>query len=180
MAAAAVPTLGLSGTFVYLMRQEGRDSWFVYAAMAPFLLAGLLLAFFGLRALIRIVVRGTWQLEVPDGGGVLGRPLKATLFTARERRPTEAITCRLRCIRIVRNSQKSARSSVDTLWEKSWTTASAVIQPQLGLALDLPLPATGEPSQMDRTGSGVQWQLNVVVTSQGLTEEPVFDLPVRP
>ena len=68
---------------------------------------------------------------------------------------------------------------VGMLWEKSWTTASAIIQPQLGFALDLPLPATGEPSQMDRTGSGVQWQLNVVVTSQGLTEEPVFDLPVR-
>jgi hypothetical protein len=32
---------------------------------------------------------------------------------------------------------------------------------------------------MGRTGSGVQWQLNVVVTSEGLTEEPVFDLPVR-
>jgi hypothetical protein len=168
----------LSGTFVYLMRQEGRDAWFVYVVMAPFLLAGVLLGFFGLRALLRIIVRGSWQLEVPDGGGVLGRPLKATLFPARERRPTQALACRLRCIRSVRNSQASARNNVDTLWEESWTTASAVIHPQLGLVLDLPLPATGEPSQMDRTGSGVQWQLNVVVTSQGLTEEPVFDVPV--
>jgi hypothetical protein len=179
MAAAAVPTLGLSGTFVYLMRQEGRDSWFFYVVMAPFLLTGVLLAFFGLRALLRIVIRGSWQLEVPDQGGVLGRPLKVTLFPARERRPTEALTCRLRCIRIVRSSRALARGNVNTLWEKSWTTTSAVIQPQLGLALDLPLPATGEPSHMDRTGSGVQWQLNVVVTSQGMAEEPVFDLPVR-
>ena len=181
MALASVPTLGLPGVFLYLMRQEGRDGWFVYAVMAPFLLAGVLLGFFGVRALLRIVVRGGWQLEVPDGGGVLGRPLRATLLPGRERRPTKALACRLRCIRIIRNSNPrgSQRSDVNTLWEESWTATSAVIQPQLGLALDLPLPATGEPSQMDRSGSGVQWQLNVVVTSQGMSEEPVFDLPVR-
>ena len=179
MAAASVPTLGLSGTFVYLMRQEGRDSWFVYLVMAPFLLVGVLLAFFGSRALLRLAVRGSWQLEVPDEGCVLGRPLQAKLFPTRERRPTEELTCRLRCIRIIRNSRASARNNVNTLWETTWTIASAVIHPQRGLAVDLPVPATGEPSQMDRTGSGVQWQLNVVVPLQGGSEEPVFDLPVR-
>ncbi len=51
MAAAAVGALGLSGTFVYLARQDGRDTWLVYFVMAPFLLTGLLLAFFGLRRL---------------------------------------------------------------------------------------------------------------------------------
>lgn len=177
MAAASVPTLGLSGTFVYLMRQEGRDTWLVYMVMAPFLLVGVLLAFFGLRALLRIAVRGSWQLEIADEGGFLGRPLRARLFPTRERRPTGELTCRLRCIRIFRNARASARSNVDTLWEASWTVTSAVIQPQLGLALELPLPSTGEPSQMDRTGSGVQWQLNVVVPLQDGSEEPVFDLP---
>jgi hypothetical protein len=179
MAAASVPTLGLSGTFIYLMRQEGRDSWFVYVVMAPFLLVGVLLAYFGSRALLRLAVRGSWQLEVPDEGGVLGRPLEAKLFPTRERRPTGELTCRLRCIRIIGNSRASARNIVNTLWETTWTITSAVIQPQLGLALHLPLPDTGEPSQMDRTGSGVQWQLNVVVPLQGGSEEPVFDVPVR-
>lgn len=179
MAVASVPTLGLPGIFVYLMRQEGRDSWVVYVVMAPFLLAGALLAFFGARALLRLAVRGSWQLEVPDGGGVLGRPLQARLFPTRERRPTEPLTCRLRCVRIVRNSNASGRTNIDTLWETTWTVPSAAIQPQLGLALRLPLPDTGEPSQMNRLGSGVQWQLNVVVPLKDGSEEPVFDLPVR-
>jgi hypothetical protein len=180
MAAASVPTLGLSGTFLYLMRQEGRDAWFVYLVMAPFLLVGVLLAYFGLRAVLRLVVRGSWQLEVPDAGGVLGRPLESRLFPGRrERRPTGDITCRLRCIRIIRNSRASARNIVSTLWETTWTVTAAVIHPQVGLALELPLPDTGLPSQMDRTGSGVQWQLNVVVPSRRMSEEPVFDLPVR-
>ncbi len=184
MAAASVPTLGLPSTFLYLMRQEGRDGWFVYVVMAPFLLVGVLLAFFGLRSLLRLVVRGSWQLEVPDEGGVLGRPLRAKLLPTRARKPTEDLTCRLRCIRIIRNSSSSrssanARTEVKTLWEQTWQIAAGVIDPQLGLALDLPLPNTGEPSQMDRTGSGVQWQLNVVIPSQGWSEEPVFDLPIR-
>lgn len=180
MAAASVPTLGLSGTFLHLMRQEGRDAWFVYMVVAPFLMAGVLLAYFGLRGALRLLLRGSWHLEVPDEGGVLGRTLRATLYPARrERRPTEGLTCRLRCIRIFRSSHHSTRSSVSTLWETTWTVTATVIHPQLGLALQLPLPDTDLPSQMDRGGSGVQWQLNVVIPSQGMSEEPVFDLPVR-
>lgn len=88
MTLASLPTLALPSIFLYLMQQDGRDRWFVYVLMTPFLLVGLLLGYFGLRALLRIVVRGYWQLEVPDEGGVLGHPLSARLFPARERLPT--------------------------------------------------------------------------------------------
>lgn len=179
MSLASLPTLGLSSIYLYLMRQDGRDGWFVYVFVTPFLLVGLLLGYFGLRALLRIVVRGSWQLEVPDEGGVLGHPLSATLFPTRERRPAAELTCRIRCIGISRNRRASARGNIVTLWEKTWTTSTAVIHPRLGLALVLPLPDHGEPTQMDRTGSGVQWQLNVVVPWQDGSEEPVFDVPVR-
>jgi hypothetical protein len=179
MSVASLPTLALPSIYLYLMRQDGRDLWFVYLFMTPFLLVGLLLGYFGLRALLRIFVRGSWQLEVPDEGGVLGRPLSATLFPTRDRTPTAELTCRVRCIRMYRNTQASARGNIVTLWEKTWTTSTAMIQPQAGFALVLPLPDHGEPTQMDRTGSGVQWQLNVVVPLQDGSEEPVFDVPVR-
>ena len=47
-------------------------------------------------------------------------------------------------------------------------------------ALSLPLPASGEPSNIDpQSGAGTQWQLNVVVPTRGFKDESVFDLPVR-
>lgn len=179
MSVASLVTLGLPLIYLYLMRQEGRDGWFVYLAMAPFLLAGLLLAYFGFRALVRLAVRGSWQLEVPDGGGKLGAPLRATLFPTRDCRPSGELTCQMRCVRIIRNTQAAARGNIETLWSKTWTVPAAVIQPRLGLALDVPLPDHGSPTQLDRSGSGVQWQLNVLVPTQEGSEEPVFDVPIR-
>lgn len=178
MSLASLGTLALPSIYLYLMRQDGRDRWFVYLFIAPFLLVGLLLGYFGLRALLRIVVRGSWQLEVPDEGGFLGHPLSATLFPARDRMPTAELTCRLRCIRITRNTEASARGNIVTLWERSWTTSTTMIQSKVGLGLSLPLPDYGEPSRMDRAGSGVQWQLNVVVPLHNGSEEPVFDVPI--
>ena len=54
-----------------------------------------------------------------------------------------------------------------------------MIHPQVGVALVLPLPEDGVPTQLDRTGSGVQWQVNVAIPLQDGAEEPVFDVPVR-
>ena len=72
------------------------------------------------------------------------------------------------------------RTNVNTLWETTWTTSTTVIHPQVGLPLHLPLPDAGQSTQIDRrTGSGVQWQLNVVIPLHGRSEEPVFDLPLR-
>jgi hypothetical protein len=179
MAAAGVIALGFIGTYIYLMRQAGRDVWYLYVLMAPFLLVGGLLAFFGVRAVLRLALVGGWQLDLPGEGGVLGRPLEVTLFPRRARVPTGDLTCHVRCIRIVRGSA-GGRSGVTTLCETTWTTRAGPIHPAIGLPLSLPLPASGQPSQMDRrTGSGIQWQLNVVMPWQGRSEEPVFDLPVR-
>lgn len=179
MAVASIPTLALPSIFLYSMRQDGRDGWFIYVLMTPFLVVGLLLEYFGLRALLRIVVRGSWQLEIPDEGGILGHSLPVRLFPARECRPSAELVCRLRCIRISRGARGSSRGNVVTLWEENWNVSSSMIHPELGLALMLPLPDSGQPTHMDRSGSGVQWQLNVAVPSREGAEEPVFDLPVR-
>ena len=176
MVAAAAGTLGISGTFVYLMRQEGRATAIVYVAMAPFLLMGAFLAWFGIRGLVRTALRGSWQLDVPDGGGVLGHPLRATLIPSRERRPDGQITCRLRCAR--RSGGGKQRTEVATLWETTWTTTTALIHPRQGLELTVPMPESGQPTALDRQAAGVFWQLNVVIPSGGATEEPVFDVPV--
>ncbi len=183
MAAAGAITLAFMGTYIYLMRQAGRDVWFFYAFVSPFVLAGLLLAFFGGRFLLRLALIGSWQLDVPGNGGELGRPFTVTLFPSRTRVPSGALTCHLRCIRIVKlalRGTSAGRSDITTLWETTWTTRAGTIHPNIGLPLSLPLPDTGEPSNIDRrTGAGTQWQLNVVVPTRSFKDECVFDLPVR-
>jgi hypothetical protein len=176
MVAAALGTLGISGTFVYLMQREGRATAIVYVVMAPFLLMGTFLAWFGGRGLVRAALHGGWQLDLPDGGGVLGQPLRATLIPSRERRPDGEITCRLRCAR--RTGGGKQRAQITTLWETIWTTQTALIHPRQGLQLTVPMPASGEPTALDRHGGGIFWQLNVAIPSSGATDEQVFDLPV--
>jgi hypothetical protein len=108
---------------------------------------------------------------------VFGQPFEVTLFPTRERVPAGPLTCHLRCIHI---SRTRARADVKPVWESTWTASTALIHPRLGLPLSLPLPDRGEPTNIDRrTGGGVQWQLNVVIPAAGMSEEPVFDLPVR-
>jgi len=181
MAAAGLLTLVLIGTYFYLMWAAGRAAWLVYLFVSPFVLVGTLLAFFGGRSFVRVAWLGSWELEMPDQGGVLGQPLRATLFPRRAVTPAGDLQCRLRCIRIVRRQiRNSSTSDTTTLWQTSWTVQAATIHPTLGVPLDLPLPATGEPTAIDRrSGSGIVWQLNVVIPTPGSSEEPVFDLLVR-
>ncbi len=183
MTAAGLITLTMMGIFGYLMRQQGRDSWVLYAFLSPFVLMGAFLAYFGGRFLVRLAMTGSWQLDVPGSGGELGRPFDVTLFPSRTRVPSGELTCHLRCIRIHKLASRGSsagRSDIKTLWETTWTTRAGTIHPNIGLPLSLPLPDSGEPSNMDsRTGSGTQWQLNVVVPTRGFKDESVFDLPVR-
>lgn len=183
MAAAGTITLALMGVFVHLMRQQGRDVWFLYAFLTPFILAGALLAYFGWRFQLRRVRYGSWQLDVPDTGGEIGRAFDVTLFPSRMRVPSGELTCHLRCIRIVKRigvGSSGGSSDITTLWETTWQVDSGTLHPNRGLPLSLPMPATGESTNRDRrTGSGTQWQLNVVVPTRDFKDEAVFDLPVR-
>jgi hypothetical protein len=183
MTAAGVITLAFMGIFGYLMRQQGRDRWFLYVVLSPFVLMGAALAFFGGRFLLRLARRGSWQLDVPGSGGELGRPFDVTLFPSRTRVPSGELTCHLRCIRIVKlasQGSSAGRSSTTTLWETTWTIRAGTIHPNIGLPLSLPLPASGEPTNISpQSGAGTQWQLNVVVPTGGANDEAVFDLPVR-
>jgi len=183
MTAAGVVTLAFMGIFGSLMRQQGRDSWLLYAFLSPFVLMGAALAFFGGRFLLRWALIGSWQLDVPAGGGELGRPLPVTLFPSRTRVPSGELTCHLRCIRIRKlasQGSSAGRSDITTLWETTWATRTGTIHPNIGLALSLPLPDSGEPTNISpQSGAGTQWQLNVVVPTRGVNDESVFDLPVR-
>ncbi len=183
MTAAGVLTLAFMGIYAYLMRRDGRDAWYVYAFISPFVLVGAALAFFGGRFLLRWAMLGSWQLDVPGPGGEFGRPFAVTLFPSRTRTPSGELTCHLRCIRIVKLASQGAsagRSSTTTLWETTWTLRAGTIHANIGLPLSLPLPASGEPTNISpQSGAGTQWQLNVVVPTRGFSDESVFDLPVR-
>lgn len=178
MAAASVGTLGLSGTYLYLMAAEGRASVFLCLFLTPFFLVGAGLGYFGLRGLFRLARYGRWELEVPGSGGVLGRPLPVTLHPGRAVAAAADLQCRLRCVRLVFGRQ-GVRSSQTVLWQSAWTVPATTLLPQGGLPLTLPLPEDGPVSQRSpQQGTATVWQLNVVVESSGMTEEPVFDIPV--
>ncbi len=183
MTAAGVITLAFMGIYTYLMRRDGRDAWYVYAFVSPFVLMGVALAFFGGRFLLRWAMIGSWQLDVPAGGGELGRLFPVTLFPSRTRVPSGELTCHLRCIRIRKlasQGSSAGRSDITTLWETTWTTRAGTIHPNIGVPLSLPLPESGEPTNISpQSGAGTQWQLNVVVPTRGFSDESVFDLPVR-
>lgn len=182
MAAAGVVTLAFIGTYTYLMWADGRAGMLVAIFVTPFLLVGSSLAFFGTRSFVRQAWFGSWQLEIPDEGCLLGRTASVTLHPRRATTLTEALQCRLRCVRFVprRDSHSPSGSNVSPLWQSSWSVAPTALDPTRGLELSLPFPETGEPTRIDRKGgANVVWQLNVVITSAEGSEEPVFDLPVR-
>lgn len=183
--AASIVTLGLSGTFLFLMWRQDRATVGFTLVIAPFLMMGTLLAFFGVRGLVRLARHGSWHLDVPDEGGRLGAPLRATLLPQREVTPSGEIQCRLRCVRSSRTrvhgtQGRTAGANHDTLWEESWARRTGTIHPRMGLELTLPFPADGQPTFDDqRTGSGIQWQLNVLVPTEGHAHEAMFEIPVR-
>lgn len=168
--------------YAYLMWADGRAGILLALVVTPFLLVGSALAFFGVRGFVRLAWSGSWQIEIPDGGCVLGHPVSATLFPRRVVTPTGELQCSLRCVRFVprRDRHSPSGSNATTLWQSAWAMPPATIHPTTGLALTLPFPETGEPTVIDRKGGvNVTWQLNIAISSDGISEEPVFDLPVR-
>lgn len=129
MSPAALPALALPPVDLDLQRADGRDHGFVDALVTHCLLAGLVLGDFGLRALLRVVARGSWPSEAPGVGGRLGQVLSATLSPHRERRPAAALRLRFRCIGISRSPQASARGTIEILRETTRTTSTAMRQP---------------------------------------------------
>jgi hypothetical protein len=161
--------------------------------LTPFVLIGAALTFYGSRELIRLARYGGWILEVPDGGGVFAGFVDVTLMPRRRTvTPQGELTCRLRCRHTQVYSQQPGglHSTPDrqvdrvehvTLWDKSWIVPPAQIDRRSGLTLRLFVPpdiATTEVNSRD--GSGVTWQLNVLVPADGITHEAMFELPVSP
>jgi len=184
LTAASIGTLGLAGTFFYLMWMDGRASVWFTLFIAPFLLMGVLLGFFGLRGLARLARYGTWVLTVPENGGQLGAPLSVSLSPTREVAANGELLCRLQCVRTMawrnRGGGGSARSESTTLWKEEWKLRTGILHPRLGLGLTLPFPDEGLETNVDQTtGSGIRWQLNVVVPTEAFSHEAMFEIPVR-
>ena len=176
----SVITVAFVGTYVYLMWQAGRATWLVYLITAPFFAVGTLLGYVGLRGLFRFLHFGHWRLEIA-GPGRLGHPLPARLLPGRDFTLSADVRCDLRCLNvIIVNTGKNQRMETQTLWETSWTVNSASIGKDLGLSLSLPLPAEGAgTTQGSNGGAGVKWQLTVLVPTPSLSDELIFDVPVR-
>ena len=94
---------------------------------------------------------GAWELDVPDAGGMIGRPLTTTLMPPRQVQVDGELRCQLRAI--ARTSRGGGSVEVKTLWQTQWTQPASTVHPKMGIAIILPLPArdrrrwssTGEP-----------------------------------
>lgn len=181
LTAASLGALGLPGTLLWLKVAEGTGSVLLYVFVTPFLVAGLFMAYFGIRGLFRLVVHGIWELECPDEGGLLGRKLLVRLIPPRVVTPEGTIRCVMRCARTRQlGGGPKARRETITLWETEWSVQSSTLHPQLGLEIEIPLPDTGEPTNVSpQDATGVRWQLNTVVTLGGVEQQSVFEFPVR-
>ena len=159
--------------------------------LIPFVLIGAALTFYGIRELIRLARYGGWILEVPDGGGISAGFVDVTLIPRRRTvTPQGELTCRLRCrhTQVYSQQPRGAHTTPDravdrvehvTLWDKSWTVPPALIDRRSGMTLRVFVPPDIAPTQVNsRDGSGVTWQLNVLVPADGITHEAMFDLPV--
>lgn len=180
MTAVGTITLVFMGTYLYLMWSDGRATWPVYLVTAPFFAMGSLLGYLGLRGLLRLLRFGHWHLDVPDSGGVLGEPPRVTLLPSRDVTPEGEIECELRCLSVkVVNFGKTQRMDTKTLWESSWRVTSSTILREAGLKLSLKVPAAGETTpQASAEGGTVKWQFTVRIPTLGMSDEPVFDVPI--
>lgn len=160
--------------------------------LTPFILIGAGLTVYGIREIVRVAWYGGWVLELPDDGALLGGFVDVTLFSRRRTvLPQSELTCRLRCRHTVvyRQQPDGLHSTVSrqedlvehvTLWDKSWTVPPSLIGLRTGLTVRMFVPPNIAPSAVDSTdGSGVTWQLNVLVPADGITHEALFDIPVR-
>ncbi len=180
MTVVAVLTTGFVGTYLYLMWQAGRATWFVYLFTAPFFLISAGLGYWGVRGLIRLVLFGQWYIEVLRPG-VLGQTMEVRLFPKRDVMPVSEIVCHLCCLQS--NSIDTGRSrsaNIKTLWETSWNVTSPAILKEVGLSLSLPLRERSSAPSVPTVGGSptFKWQLTVNVPMQGASDQPMFDVPI--
>lgn len=177
MTAAGVGALALPGTLVFLKRADGTATTFLYVFVAPFFLVGLALLVFGVGGVFTGLFGGSWELDVPGQGGVIGRPLPVTLFPPREVRVDGDITCQLRVV--TRSNRGGGSLDITPLFKTSWTQPVSTVHPTTGISIVLPLPSEGpSTSESARGAQYTRWQLNVLVPSGGSEQELVFDVPV--
>ena len=185
--AAGAVTLGMVGAFWKLKAAEaGGVPTGLMVFLGVFGFVGLMLLYAGLKGLFGLWRHGTWELECPDGGGVIGQRLPVTIFPAKPMTVDGEVEWRLRCIeRQVarfrhRDGTVNTQTTGSTLWETGGKTRVATLTPQHGMTVDLQLPDNGKASREQPTGSSIIWQVNVVVPVPGGSSiESVFDVPVR-
>ena len=178
----AAITAGLPGLLIWFKAAEGPVPFGIYAIAVPFFLIALLLAFLGIRDLMRLVRFGRWQIDCPDGGGGFGQPLVVTLLPSRTFVPTGELECRLRCVRSIATGtpgKRSHRVNTVTEWETTWSMRASPIHPRIGLALTVPVPDVGLRTQRDtHTASEVKWQLHVQLPAERLSQDVTFEIPI--
>lgn len=151
----------------------------MYLVTAPFFAIGALLGYFGLSGLIRRLRFGLWHLDL-EPPEARERSLRATLYPGRDITPVGDVRCELRCYTVaVMDTGKTRSTNMKVLWETSWNVTAATILKDAGLRLNLPLPEHGKINNNGRPGDGVKWQLSVFVPSPGMSDGPIFELPVH-
>lgn len=186
MTAAAIVTLGLIGTFAKLKAASDGVPTGLAVMLSIFGLAGVLLAYAGLKGLIGLARHGSWTLECRDGGGVFGEALPVRILPAKALTQGGEIQWRLTCIerqvdvhRKAGSAERHRRSDVRTLFQSDGTLPIGAVTPEHGFQFDLPLPAQGLSTQALSNGGSVTWQVTVLVPTAAGSHESVFEIPIH-
>lgn len=184
--AASVVTLGLTTTLLVLKHRQGGVPLGMACFLTPFLLAGIGLAWLAGREIVQLLRHGTWEIEIPDRGAVLGRSLPVRILPARAITPSGELKATLSCQRSVthrsRGGATTPRSQTTVLGSSEATLAVGRLDPSAAtpVAVTLDVPAHLPASTPSADTVAVTWQLSLEIpTADGgfLTQ---FEVPVRP
>lgn len=187
MIVLSMVTFGVPALLLYLASQRGPVPALLYLFATLFFGVALLLLFVGTRQLIRSVRFGSWELECPDTGCVLGQSLHVRLFPGRMVMPEGDVQCHLERVHSVMTRATTSRRGgsrdveTTTLWETKWSVPPATIDPRIGLDISLPLPDKGQETSdtpPDGSRGSISWHLTLLITANGIAHEPSFQIPV--
>jgi len=190
-AAGAVVLAVMTAALYFGLRQDVPIPTGMVICLVPFVLVAAALTFFGIRGLLGIARYGAWTLEIPDSGGVIGGTLAATLRPRQTMTPKGELTCNLLCSRTTVSDQRQTglntakdrdvdRVEHVTLWDKTWTERPVPIDAVNGMPMQIVIPPNMAATEVNtRDGSGVRWRFTVLIPTDDISHQAMFDIPVR-
>jgi hypothetical protein len=148
-----------------------------------FLLVGIGLLVWAVRATIRYRRFGVSRFELNTRPGVVGHSLAGTVRTTTTLRPVEGFQVCLRCIRLVTSGTGKSRStSESTLWQEETRVQGQLSRDARGMGTAIPvafaIPADALACDDRDSDNRVLWRLELSAGVPGVDYDSSFEVPV--